>query len=468
MLSEVAQWRRRENIATLLNRRPQKQELLRKLVPHSHHGVDRQGRPVLYEKSGKVSMSLLLSLVSEEEYLEYHTWDMEYVVRRCKRSSERLGRHIDQFTMVIDLTGVDVTHRIGQSLLGKCSASDHAHYPERLGRLIVINPPWIFPTMYKLASPFIDRKTKHKITVVHGDCRSELLKYIDASQLPYEYGGDCRCHRVRGQLPHLYGCVPEFDLRQYTDPQSLPSSPPDQYPGRPSSAPPLDDDDDSDDNDDDHPHDNDDLVVRSRSSSSASEDNNNEDDDALKTAMIPAGDKFVVLLPLHSAYGGRVTWDWSTESKDIAFTIDYFPVEEHQLRRFMKEYQAHVLEHGLSTEKQAMKAFGGSMSSAVRPLVPGLRHSFHLSEPTADSLISAQQRIRVEHHRGDAAIPAVHCPCMVRVTWDNSFSYFTSKTINYRCALVSLGADQPINGDKLPQQPARQVDDAGFAPINSQ
>ena len=32
----------------------------------------------------------------------------------------------------------------------------------------MINPPWIFPLMYKMASTIVDDKTKKKITVIYG------------------------------------------------------------------------------------------------------------------------------------------------------------------------------------------------------------------------------------------------------------------------------------------------------------
>lgn len=56
-------------------------------------------------------------------------------------------------------------------------------------------------------SPFIDARTKAKITIVNGDIKAELLKHIDIEQLPFEYGGQYECNG-KGKP-----CIPEFDLK---------------------------------------------------------------------------------------------------------------------------------------------------------------------------------------------------------------------------------------------------------------
>ncbi|KAK7358719.1 hypothetical protein VNO77_00657 [Canavalia gladiata] len=64
------------------------------------------------------------------------------------------------------------------------------YYPERLGKLFIINAPYIFMTMWKMVYPFIDNKTKKKIVFVENKkLKSTLLEDIDESQLPEIYGG---------------------------------------------------------------------------------------------------------------------------------------------------------------------------------------------------------------------------------------------------------------------------------------
>ena len=46
--------------------------------------------------------------------------------------------------------------------------------------------------MWSLIKPFLDPKTQGKVTILGSDYQQELLKFIDADQLPAEYGGSCK------------------------------------------------------------------------------------------------------------------------------------------------------------------------------------------------------------------------------------------------------------------------------------
>jgi len=78
-----------------------------------------------------------------------------------------------------------------------------AYCPERLGRLYIVNAPWVFPFFWKLVQNCLDQNTASKIVVLGSNYKKELLQYIDADQLPVEYGGTCNC---KG------GCVPTHDI----------------------------------------------------------------------------------------------------------------------------------------------------------------------------------------------------------------------------------------------------------------
>ncbi|KAG9248909.1 CRAL-TRIO domain-containing protein [Calycina marina] len=59
------------------------------------------------------------------------------------------------------------------------------HYPERLGRALIINMPWIVNGFFKLISPFIDPMTREKLKF-GGDMRS----HVPPEQLWNEFQGD--------------------------------------------------------------------------------------------------------------------------------------------------------------------------------------------------------------------------------------------------------------------------------------
>ncbi|ESW31945.1 hypothetical protein PHAVU_002G281200 [Phaseolus vulgaris] len=64
------------------------------------------------------------------------------------------------------------------------------YYPERLGKLFIVNAPYIFMKVWKIVYPFIDNKTKKKIVFVDKNkVKSALLEDIDESNIPEIFGG---------------------------------------------------------------------------------------------------------------------------------------------------------------------------------------------------------------------------------------------------------------------------------------
>ncbi|EAA32087.1 CRAL/TRIO domain-containing protein [Neurospora crassa] len=58
------------------------------------------------------------------------------------------------------------------------------HYPERLGRALIINVPWIVNGFFKLITPFIDPNTREKLKF-----NEDMKKYVPAEQLWTEFNG---------------------------------------------------------------------------------------------------------------------------------------------------------------------------------------------------------------------------------------------------------------------------------------
>ncbi|KAL5726126.1 hypothetical protein ACHQM5_009196 [Ranunculus cassubicifolius] len=101
----------------------------------------------------------------------------------------KLQRGQDTFTVISDLQGWGYSNcDMRASLVALSILQDY--YPERLGKLFVVNVPQIFMAVWKLVYPFIDSNTRTKISFVEkSKVRSTLLQKIDESQLPENYGG---------------------------------------------------------------------------------------------------------------------------------------------------------------------------------------------------------------------------------------------------------------------------------------
>ncbi|KAK0727853.1 hypothetical protein B0T26DRAFT_638468 [Lasiosphaeria miniovina] len=59
------------------------------------------------------------------------------------------------------------------------------HYPERLGKALIVHTPWAINVFFKLISPFIDPHTKEKLKF-----NDDMTKYVPAEQLVTEFKGN--------------------------------------------------------------------------------------------------------------------------------------------------------------------------------------------------------------------------------------------------------------------------------------
>ncbi|KAI5679457.1 hypothetical protein M9H77_10407 [Catharanthus roseus] len=139
-------------------------------------GQDKLGRPIVVVFGGRHYQTSL------EEFKRYVTFCLDRICARMPSGQEK-------FVSIADLVHWGYTNSDVRGYLAALSILQDC-YPERLGKLFIVNAPSIFMTAWKVVYPFIDSKTKKKIIFVENKkIRSTLLNDIDESQLPEEYGG---------------------------------------------------------------------------------------------------------------------------------------------------------------------------------------------------------------------------------------------------------------------------------------
>lgn len=77
--------------------------------------------------------------------------------------------------------------------LQRASAISQNYYPERLGKLYIINAPWGFSGAFSVIKKFLDPVTVAKIHVLGSGFEKELKAQIPAENLPKRFGGTCAC-----------------------------------------------------------------------------------------------------------------------------------------------------------------------------------------------------------------------------------------------------------------------------------
>ncbi|KAJ3683120.1 hypothetical protein LUZ60_013347 [Juncus effusus] len=215
MWSDMLQWRKDFSADTILEEYefPELNEVL-DYYPQGHHGVDKEGRPVYFERLGKVDAEKLMQVTNLDRYVKYHVKEFE----RCfavkfPACSIATKKHIDQSISILDVQGVGMKqfNKTARELIGRLQNIDSNNYPETLCRMYIINAGSGFRLLWNTIKSFLDPKTAAKIQVLGNKYQSKLLEAIDASELPDFLGGSCSCEG---------GCL-RSDKGPWNDPEIL-------------------------------------------------------------------------------------------------------------------------------------------------------------------------------------------------------------------------------------------------------
>jgi hypothetical protein len=113
---------------------------------------------------------------------------------RLPACSRKSGKLLETCCTIMDMKGVGVTKIPSvYGYLKSVSSISQDHYPERLGKLYIINAPWGFSSVFSVVKGFLDPITVAKIHVLGSGFEKELLSQVPAENLPKEFGGKCQC-----------------------------------------------------------------------------------------------------------------------------------------------------------------------------------------------------------------------------------------------------------------------------------
>ncbi|GAB5368845.1 hypothetical protein AAMO2058_001354600 [Amorphochlora amoebiformis] len=118
--------------------------------------TDQYDRPVMLNRVGSIDVESLMN-ISTSEYARYHVSKME--------ESQKLGKAINQMSIIFDCEGLGFGHlRLWKKLL-KIANINNRYYPETVHKAVIIRSGWVFPLVYTLIQPLLDHQTKQKVMV---------------------------------------------------------------------------------------------------------------------------------------------------------------------------------------------------------------------------------------------------------------------------------------------------------------
>lgn len=157
--------------------------------------VLQDGRPVYIEQLGKIDITAMYKVTTSERMLKHLCCEYEKLTEnRLPACSRKSGHLLETCCTIIDLKGVGITN--ASSVFGyirQASSISQNYYPERLGKLYVINAPWGFSTVFSVVKGFLDPVTVNKIHVLGSGYERELLAQVPPENLPTPFGGSCEC-----------------------------------------------------------------------------------------------------------------------------------------------------------------------------------------------------------------------------------------------------------------------------------
>ncbi|EEP82016.1 Sec14 cytosolic factor [Uncinocarpus reesii 1704] len=170
-------------------------EQLFQYYPQYYHKTDKDGRPVYIEQLGKIDLTAMYKITTGDRMLKNLVCEYEKLADpRLPACARKSGHLLETCCTIMDLKGVGITN--AGSVFGyikQASAISQNYYPERLGKLFIINAPWGFSTVFSVVKGFLDPVTVKKIHVLGSGYESELLAHVPAENLPKQFGGTCEC-----------------------------------------------------------------------------------------------------------------------------------------------------------------------------------------------------------------------------------------------------------------------------------
>jgi len=128
-------------------------------------GYDREGRAVLYLHPGLENSN------DEINNMRHLVYNLERVIAATAAMSGK-----EKFNIVISYKGFKLRNAPPISVVRHTVDILQNHYPERMYRAYVCDPPVVFRTFWSLVKPFIDPVTKEKLQFCHGKVGKATLE----------------------------------------------------------------------------------------------------------------------------------------------------------------------------------------------------------------------------------------------------------------------------------------------------
>jgi hypothetical protein len=191
---ESVRWRRENRVDTLLTRPYPLFEKVRDICSHYFHKHDRLGHIIYIDRPGLMKFKELKALGVDDAGMQHH------FLHNCEYQWNVLDARPDAKVLsILDMDKIGFMDMMGGSTMGlikKMSKLLQLQYPVRSYKIVIVNAPSWFNSLWKMVSPMLHARTRAKTVVCGSDIkemRNTLLPLVAPESLPRAYGGTCLC-----------------------------------------------------------------------------------------------------------------------------------------------------------------------------------------------------------------------------------------------------------------------------------
>ncbi|KAL8435858.1 hypothetical protein ACSSS7_002146 [Eimeria intestinalis] len=154
--------------------------------------LDKHGNIISIERPGRLDASGLLGAVTEEDFLLWHSFVLDFRCMLLDVLSRKFNRMV-RMTSILDLQGLSakILNRRALNLLRRTISAASENYPESIGAMYFINTPRTFSTIWSAMKGWLRQRTIGKITLLGSDAEAILVRNIGGYALPPSLGGSC-------------------------------------------------------------------------------------------------------------------------------------------------------------------------------------------------------------------------------------------------------------------------------------
>ncbi|KAI9994995.1 hypothetical protein PInf_011880 [Phytophthora infestans] len=194
-------WRKQMKVDSILAAPQTHYDTIKTHYTQFLHKHDKLGHPLYIEKVGSIKIAQLKKLgVSLDTLFKHYLFAMEFALKYAAQHmcpcDACAASETQKMCIILDARGIGMRDMGGEvfEFIRRCTGVMQRHYPQRSFKIFIVNVPSWFGMAWKGVKPLLNEATRAKTNILtDSETATALLKFIDAENLPLEYGGTCSC-----------------------------------------------------------------------------------------------------------------------------------------------------------------------------------------------------------------------------------------------------------------------------------